>query len=164
MKVIVCGVRDVAEIQEKENVTKILSLLDFSPRPFYSNKRNAVKTYIHCGDHEQFHDAATPTTDTVKQILKFSASLHDSDTIIVHCMAGISRSCAAAMIIAWDHMRDIGAVEKFIRAVRPIAAPNRLLCELADEWFNNTRYELYNLADKLCRERYYARLMKDKRN
>lgn len=163
MKVIVCGVRDVAKIQEKENVTKILSILDFSPRPFYSINKKAEKTFIHCGDHEQSFDISSPTTEVVKKILTFSANLNNNDIIIVHCMAGISRSCAAALIIAWDHTRDIKECERFIRSVRPIAAPNRLMCELADEWFNNKQYDLYNLANKLCKERYYARLVNNKR-
>ena len=54
--------------------------------------------------------------------------------LLIHCWAGISRSCAAAYILACDrnpgHEQEI-AVD--LRRRAPFATPNRLMVQLADD-------------------------------
>ena len=162
MKVIVCGLKDIAQIQEAKEVTKVLSLLDFSPYLFFSKEVETENTLIFCRDIEGDKVQGSPTPETIQKILKFSGQVTNDDVILIHCAAGVSRSPAAAMIIAWDHLRDAEEVEKFIRAVRPGCAPNRLMCKLADSWFNNKQPYLSNIANKLCNESHYRKLFNDK--
>ena len=162
MRVIVCGIKDVAKAQETQGITKVLSITEFPPYSFFSSKVRTDNTYIFCKDFETNKQKGCPDTSVLQKILKFSANCTNEDVILIHCFAGVSRSPAAAMIIAWDHMRDPEGVEKFIRAVRPCASPNRLLCDLADKWFNNKQPYLSNIAQSMCNEHYYNKLFDDK--
>ena len=55
--------------------------------------------------------------------------------MLVHCWAGISRSTAAAYIMACDRLGPgkEGLVAKRLRAASPTATPNPLMIRLADE-------------------------------
>ena len=77
----------------------------------------------------------------------------------MHCWAGKSRSTAAALVILYDKLRDYQKARETLLRIRPQAAPNRLICRLADVHFNSVRgaeapakdwvYHLYNIADEL---------------
>jgi predicted protein tyrosine phosphatase len=75
-----------------------------------------------------------PTSLEVENILSFGRSWDDRSPLLIHCWAGISRSSAAAYIIACD--RNPGrepeiAVE--LRRRAPFCTPNRLMTALADD-------------------------------
>lgn len=74
-----------------------------------------------------------PDQSHVHAILEFGRSLDAKSKVLIHCMAGISRSTAAAWILgvqaAPGHEADIYA---FIRRIRPQAMPNRLMVRIAD--------------------------------
>ena len=61
---------------------------------------------------------------------------HVAGTVLVHCLAGVSRSTAAAMIIiaCWlgDHARS-AEIYDHVRAIRACAVPNLHMLELADD-------------------------------
>jgi predicted protein tyrosine phosphatase len=74
-----------------------------------------------------------PSEEHVGSIIDLAATLADTDRILVHCQAGISRSSAAALIILAvrnpGQERDIAAR---LRAEGPWFVPNRLMVEIAD--------------------------------
>ncbi len=75
-----------------------------------------------------------PSERQVIEIIELAAGLADTDRILVHCEAGISRSSAAALIMLATrnpgHERDI-AIR--LRAEGPWFAPNRLMVEIGDK-------------------------------
>jgi hypothetical protein len=61
-------------------------------------------------------------------------------------------------VILYDKLRDYRKARETLLRIRPQAAPNRLICRLADTHFNFARgeedpenwvYHLYDIADEL---------------
>ena len=88
-----------------------------------------------------FHDITesmpgltAPDRDIMQAVLDFGRSSEHQRALLIHCWAGISRSSAAAFVIACDRNpgfeRDI-AIE--LRRRSPSATPNRLMVRLADD-------------------------------
>ncbi len=78
-----------------------------------------------------------PGAETVRAILDFGAEWKSAATgapLLVHCFAGISRSTAAAYILACEFAGP-GREESLaqtLRAMSPTATPNSLMIALAD--------------------------------
>jgi predicted protein tyrosine phosphatase len=75
-----------------------------------------------------------PTSVDIERIVSFSRTWSDNSPLLVHCWAGISRSSAAAFIIACD--RNPGRERELAAELRrraPFSTPNRLMIALADE-------------------------------
>ena len=87
-----------------------------------------------------FHDIVEPMPDliapdalVIDAILKFGRDGTPEMPLLIHCWAGISRSSAAAYIIACD--RNPGFEEDIadeLRARSPLVTPNKLMVALAD--------------------------------
>jgi predicted protein tyrosine phosphatase len=88
-----------------------------------------------------FHDLSearegfvAPSIDMLGTLLDFSRTWTGPRPLLIHCWAGISRSCAAAYILACDrnpgHEHEIAAD---LRRRAPFATPNRLMVRLADD-------------------------------
>jgi predicted protein tyrosine phosphatase len=96
-----------------------------------------------CAKHLRlaFHDIVettpgliAPDRDTVRAILEFGRNSRGQHAMLIHCWAGISRSSAAAFMIACD--RNPGherAIADELRRRAPFVTPNRLMVELADD-------------------------------
>jgi len=96
------------------------------------------------GEHLRlaFHDIAAPQEDLlapcaeqVADLLAFTARWNAARPLLVHCWAGVSRSTAAAFIIACQRT-PAGTEMEIAHALRiaaPYATPNPLLVALADE-------------------------------
>jgi len=88
-----------------------------------------------------FHDIAMPTPDLIapdegalQAILDFGRACVPERPLLIHCWAGISRSSAAAYVIACD--RNPGfedAIADELRRRSPVVTPNRLMVQLADD-------------------------------
>jgi predicted protein tyrosine phosphatase len=100
------------------------------------------QTYIHriaVSDHERPIDCYSPNEHTIDEILYFSSLLTEEDDVLIHCWAGKSRSTAAALIILYDKLKDVDKAKEILLKIRPQAAPNRLICSLADKRFGLVR-------------------------
>lgn len=88
-----------------------------------------------------FHDIAEPREGftppdaaLVAQLLDFAAAWDPARPMLIHCWAGVSRSTAAAFIIACQRAasRSERAIAQALRAAAPYATPNPLMVDLAD--------------------------------
>ena len=165
MHLTISNCADVPRIQQQRKLTKILTLIEpFCHVPYHEGivPDLLAQTYIHrigVSDHERPIGHYSPNQHTIEQILYFSSLLTEEDDILVHCWAGKSRSTAAALVILYDKLRDYQKAREALLRIRPQAAPNRLICRLADMHFNYVRdeeapaknwvYHLYNIADEL---------------
>ena len=75
-----------------------------------------------------------PSAEMIGELLDFGRGWDGARPLLVHCWAGISRSCAAAFVLACD--RNPGrerAIAGELRSRAPFATPNRLMVRLADD-------------------------------
>lgn len=77
-----------------------------------------------------------PQATHVDQLLAFTRDLGDQDRLLVHCMAGINRSPAAAIGILIQHGVEFAEAYRMIAAMRPSIEPNRLLISYIDRRFD----------------------------
>lgn len=75
-----------------------------------------------------------PAEEHVQRLLEFARDWDRQEPVIVHCYAGVSRSTAAAFIIACAVAPERSEVEiaRKIRESSPTATPNRRLVAVAD--------------------------------
>lgn len=83
---------------------------------------------------EALPDHVLPEREHVGALIDFLLDWRDSRPLLVHCMAGISRSMAAALIAIAAHSpgRELQAA-RTMRSLAPHAHPNRRMIALADE-------------------------------
>lgn len=75
-----------------------------------------------------------PNESHIRAILEFGAHIEPKAKVLIHCMAGISRSTAAAWIIGAQAFPGREAeILGYIRQIRPQAMPNRRMVVIADE-------------------------------
>jgi predicted protein tyrosine phosphatase len=80
-------------------------------------------------------DLIVPTEADVQAVIDFGRAWDRRQPILIHCYAGISRSTAAAFIIAADlnpTVREMTLARR-LRAASPTATPNPLMIEMADD-------------------------------
>lgn len=73
-----------------------------------------------------------PSESDVESILAFTASLKDTDTILVNCHLGQSRSTAAMIGILLQHEKTIDEAYSAVEEHRPCLMPNMLICTHLD--------------------------------
>jgi protein tyrosine phosphatase (PTP) superfamily phosphohydrolase (DUF442 family) len=81
-------------------------------------------------------DFNTPNLEQFAEAVLFIAEAHrDGLPVFVHCHAGVGRApiTAAAYLVAYHAMNSMAALG-YIRAVRPIIAPNGIQMRRLQEW------------------------------
>jgi predicted protein tyrosine phosphatase len=83
---------------------------------------------------EALAEHVLPEREHVEALIDFLLDWRDPRPLLVHCMAGISRSMAAALIAMAAHSpgREMEAA-RTMRCLAPHAHPNRRMIALADE-------------------------------
>jgi predicted protein tyrosine phosphatase len=76
-----------------------------------------------------------PTEEHLDQVLEFSKDFTDDDRVLVHCLAGISRSTAIAIAIVMQHGMDYYDAYNHVEMIRPILEPNKLIIRYVDAHF-----------------------------
>ncbi len=136
MNLIVCPLHEVDGLAERHAPSHILTLIGpLAEPPKCLATPNAKRLHL------LFNDIVEPTEglilaspDHVDELIGFARGWDRSAPMLVHCWAGISRSTAAAYIVATDRAGP-GSEETLAQALRaasPIATPNRRLIALAD--------------------------------
>ena len=90
--------------------------------------------FIGCHDIvEDYPGAVLPNAGHVRLIVDFAAAWDASAPMLVHCFAGVSRSTAAALIVACVHERGREhELARTLRVAAPHAQPNRRIIALGD--------------------------------
>ncbi|MFC4991657.1 hypothetical protein [Rubritalea tangerina] len=136
----ICGVVDFPKIA-RSPFTHIISIWHPNPSLASFQKQMHVgfpKANIHFAtfdDTEVTNNGVPPVHEDVLGCLEYVRSIPEDSQLLIHCMAGISRSTATAMTIISDFYgpgseRDAALS---VREIRPIANPNRLILSIADE-------------------------------
>ena len=153
MNIVISDYESVAKIQDTCEITKTLSIIEFNPNAAYSKTSPSKNTFIQVSDHETVFSDMSPNKSTIKQIIEFAETIEKDDNVLIHCLAGVSRSTAAALIVIFHHTRDEKNAAMLIKAIRPQAAPNRLIARLADEYYGHGN-KLYTVANELNESRF----------
>lgn len=136
----ICGVMELGRI-DRTNITHAITIWhpDAATGEHIQLVREAfADAAVHStvfDDVEHAHGDYRPATpEHIREVLDFGSGLSGGHHLLVHCMAGISRSTACAISIITDHLGP-GSERKaaeFVRKQRPIARPNRLVLSHAD--------------------------------
>lgn len=84
-------------------------------------------------------DLIAPDAAAIEALIGFARSWAADAPMLVHCWAGISRSSAAAYIVACEKRpRQEQAIAAELRQRAPFATPNRLMVAIADDMLGTT--------------------------
>ena len=151
MFIILSPKRLVHQVTADYKITHILSMLDHgdtirTPMEILKPENHLLLNFL---DTEKPQDRRGPMAEDVAEMLEWSHNLKDTDRLLVHCFAGISRSTAMALAI-WvqKHGMDFEAAGTWLKTVRPVACPNRLIAFYADEILG-CKGKLLKLADEV---------------
>lgn len=105
-------------------------------------------------------DVVLVNENDILEIIKFIDELKNNDEdIIVHCYAGISRSSAVAMIVAFILTKDFEYAKSIVNIANS-HSPNELILRIADKILG-TNFEKYVIEEK---ERTKVEWLKNKFN
>jgi predicted protein tyrosine phosphatase len=143
-RVSVCSRQDVASFATR-NVTHLLSIDnpgDPTPTPagFKGPHRHVTFQDVESEAEARLYQAVAATRDDIQRVLDcgtecLQASRSGRVHLLVHCMAGASRSPAAAFAILTMLLGPGSepAALAYLLEIKPDAFPNRLVVQLADD-------------------------------
>ena len=137
MKVLVCPLSKVEDIVAEHRPARVISLLD-PDRTFPELGDGYSGRHLRLRFHDitlPAPDRVMPATEHIQEFLGFLDAWDETDVLLIHCRAGISRSTAAAYIAAcYLHPdRNEHEIALELRRASPLARPNGTLVRLADE-------------------------------
>lgn len=134
--IIICPLHDVEAIARVRRPSHILSLISPSAEPTPFGQLAPHHMELRFNDIAEARDGLIPPSqDHVRAILAFGQAAQTAGPLLIHCWAGVSRSPAAAYIIANQNL-GAGAEEGVANRIRqgaPYATPNPLMIEMADQ-------------------------------
>ena len=134
--IVVSGYWELEETLERYRPVYLVSLMDNAdavPTPTYINANNHLRLGFH--DVEWKIPGISPSMADIEKIIELALRWNgSSNPILVHCVAGESRSPAAALIIASIRQPNNEAkLTAHLKQQAPYCHPNRLMIELADQ-------------------------------
>jgi predicted protein tyrosine phosphatase len=124
----------VERLLANESVDHVLTLI--SPDADSAPLMTTPRTLLRFNDIvEDRPGLVAPTASTIATILALAETPPRDATLLIHCHAGVSRSTAAAYILAsaTRPAGEEGVLAEFLRAACPEATPNALMVALADD-------------------------------
>jgi predicted protein tyrosine phosphatase len=133
----VCSLARLHETVEETGARHIVTLINDETlvvRPECVSAEN----HLFLGMHDipaEMDGFRAPAKAHVQELIDFVQRWDRSAPLVVHCYAGISRSTAAAFVIACalNPQRDERAIARSLRDASATAIPNTRLVSLADE-------------------------------
>lgn len=136
----ICGVVDFQKIA-RSPFTHIISI--WHPNPSLEKFQQQMHVgfpdadihFATFDDTEVTNTGQAPARGDVVSCLEYARAIPEDSQLLIHCMAGISRSTATAIAIITDFYGPGSEKDASLNVlgIRPIANPNRLILELADE-------------------------------
>jgi predicted protein tyrosine phosphatase len=138
--IFVCPLSGVEDAIKRHRPSHLISLLD--PESMIQTP-NGIETGCHLqlGMNDismPVEDMVQPAATHIEELLNFIKGWDQSQPLLVHCWAGISRSTAAAFIAlcALNEGHDEEEIAMLIRQEGDHAFPNRLMVRIADDLLN----------------------------
>lgn len=135
MKLIVAPLHEVAELAARHQPSHLISLGSPGHVDAALTYTSSHRLDLRFNDIVEPRVGLTPPTEAdVVALLDFAASWDGARPMLVHCWAGVSRSTAAAYVIACARSEPgkEAAWAEHLRAAAPTATPNPLIVSLAD--------------------------------
>jgi predicted protein tyrosine phosphatase len=132
----VCSLSRVSETVRATGARSLVTLLNVEmlvSRPAEIDPERHL--YIRIGDiTEPLDGHILPAEEHVEQLIAFAQDWDRNDPLVIHCHAGVSRSTAAAFIIACAlaPSRPENEIADTIRRASHTATPNRRMVAIAD--------------------------------
>jgi len=134
MKLVVCALHDVADMARRHSPQSVVSILS-ADQPAPEIAGSAARLVLRFNDIVAPREGLTaPGVAAVTRLLEFAAAREAGETLLVHCWMGISRSPAAAFVLACAAAPATPEAEIAwaLRRAAPAATPNPALVSLAD--------------------------------
>ncbi len=134
MTLIVCPLSAASDEIARSRPARLLSLLG-PDQAAPEAPADIIQQVLRFHDIPELRDGLiAPDKAMVAEILAFGAAWREPGPLLIHCWMGISRSTAAALIIACaaDPARDETEIAQALRQESPSATPNPLIVSLAD--------------------------------
>ena len=115
------------------HIVTMLRHADRMQRPRHIPARNHL--VLSMDDISESMDGyVAPSEEHIKQLVQFLDSWDRQKPLVMHCLAGISRSTAGAFVVACalNPDRSEADIAKAIRDASPTAAPNKMFVKHAD--------------------------------
>uniref|UniRef100_B0SYC4 Tyrosine specific protein phosphatases domain-containing protein n=1 Tax=Caulobacter sp. (strain K31) TaxID=366602 RepID=B0SYC4_CAUSK len=137
MTLLVCPLSQVETARTLHRPSHLVSLLSPTSAAKAWPEADANETCLRLAFHdvvEAREGLTPPDAALVARLLDFAARWDAAQPLLVHCWAGVSRSTAAAFIIACQYApeRPERHIAQALRAAAPYATPNPLMVSLAD--------------------------------
>jgi predicted protein tyrosine phosphatase len=134
--IIVSSYWALEEALERYKPAYLVSLIenaDAVATPAYIDPNNHLRLSFH--DIEYEIPGTSPSQADIEKIIEVALRWNSSsDPILVHCIAGVSRSSAAGLIIASVRQPDKeDKLAWLLKQQAPYCHPNRLMIKLADQ-------------------------------
>ncbi|MFC5386433.1 tyrosine phosphatase family protein [Aquamicrobium segne] len=132
----VCPLSKLEKTVLKTGAGRLVTLLSAGTdmvRPASIRKQDHL--YLRMNDIAELRDGlTTPGEAHVRALMDFAREWDRARPMVIHCYAGISRSTAAAYIVAsvLNPARDEAELAAMLRWLSPSATPNPRLIEVAD--------------------------------
>lgn len=134
-RICVCGLDDVPDLAERMRPNRLISVLpkcEQPPTPPQLQAYDHLRVLVDDVDEPQSGFTA-PARAHVDALIAFLRDTPPGASILIHCLAGVSRSPAAALVaLALDAPGRELAAAKVLRRAGPFVWPNRLIIQLAD--------------------------------
>jgi predicted protein tyrosine phosphatase len=126
----------LAETLERTRARHVVSLLSVGTvfeRPAHLSPGDCLHLAMH-DIVEEREGFVAPAPEHVEALLDFARRWDRATPLVIHCYAGISRSTAAAYVIAaaLEPARDADDLAAELRRLSPSATPNLRIVSLAD--------------------------------
>jgi predicted protein tyrosine phosphatase len=136
MRLVVCPLQEVRRLYNLHRPAGVISVLapeQASPRLGAGASAARLRLAFH--DIDQARPALqAPDARAMARLVDFAAALPADATVLIHCWMGISRSPAAAFILACAAAPGTPetAIAAELRRIAPTATPNPMMVRLAD--------------------------------
>jgi predicted protein tyrosine phosphatase len=134
--IIVCGLNAVQDLVDTHGVKRVISLLgpDTPHRIFAGITTNEHLRLTFHDVVEKMEGFSAPQATDAERLIGFIESWDQTNPMLIHCWAGISRSTASAYTALCMLRPNVDEEELAfgLRAASPSATPNRLIVSYAD--------------------------------
>jgi len=134
----ISGLGDVRNHSRQESFSHVVSIWDTATRGDGPDQIKsffpASRFYLARFDDIETESDTAVTKETVRAILEFGSGLSTSDKVLVHCLAGVSRSSSVAFALACQFAGpgNEAAVLRTLIERAPWIKPNRRVVQFAD--------------------------------